>query len=93
MLCSSDWLFLSKTITASLNKLTRSRHGTRYKMIDNMFRLQVVEIQMLNPYFTGVVQSSGARPLFQAQNSLEQRLSRHGWDLVRDFGMLPVNKC
>jgi hypothetical protein len=62
-------------------------------MIDNMFQFQVVEIQVFNLGFTGVVQSSGARPLFQAQNSFGQRLSGHGWGAVRDFEMVPVNKC
>jgi len=93
MLFSSGWRFLSKTMIASLSKRTNFKRGTRYKMFDNMFKFQVVEIQVFNTDFTGVAGSDGALSAFQAHNSPDGRSFRHSWGGVRDCGIVPVNKC
>ena len=93
MLFSSGWRSLSKTLTTSLNKGTSFKHGTRYRMIDNMFKFQVIEVQVFSLEFTGVAGANGTLLPFQAQNMLGGRFFRHGRGAVWDFGMVPVNKC
>jgi hypothetical protein len=80
-------------MTVSLNKQVSCKRGTRYKMIDNKFQLQVVENQVFNTDLAGVVQSTSTRPLFQAQDLFRQRSSGHGWGAVWDCEMVSVNKC
>ncbi len=93
MFFSSGWRSLSKTLITSLNKETSFKHGTRYRMIDNMFKFQVIAVQVFSLKFTGVVRSDGTRLPFQAQNMLGGRFFRHSRGAVWDFGMVPVNKC
>ena len=93
MFFSSGWRSWSKTLTASLGKGTSFKHGTRYRMIDNMFEFQVIEIQVFSPKSTGVAGSEGALLPFQARNLPGGRFFRHGRGAVWDFGLVPVNKC
>jgi len=93
MLFSSGWRSLSKTFTVSLNKGTSSRHGTRYRMIDNMFEFQVVDIQVVSLKIMGVAGANGTLLPFEAQNLLGGRFFRQSRGAVWDFGMVPVNKC
>jgi hypothetical protein len=62
-------------------------------MIDNMFKFQVIEVQVFSLKFTGVAGANGAPLTFRARNSVGGRFFRHGRGAVRDFGMMPVNKC
>ncbi len=48
MLCSSGWRSLSKTLGARWSKGTGCRYGTRYNMIDNMFKFQVIGVQVFS---------------------------------------------
>ena len=93
MLFSPGWRSLSKTLTASLSNGVSFKHGTRYRMIDNMFEFQVVEVQVVSLKFMGVAGSNGTLLPFQAQNTPGGRFFRHSRGAVWDFGMVLVNKC
>jgi hypothetical protein len=93
MLFSSGWRSLFRTITASLGKRTNFKHGTRDRMIDNMFEFQVIAVQVVSLMFRGLVWSDDARLPFQAQNLPGGRFLRHGPGAIWDFGLVPVNKC
>jgi hypothetical protein len=93
MLFWSGWRSLSKTLTANWSKGTSFKHGTRYRMIDNMFEFQVIEVQVFSLKFMGVAGSNGTLLPFQAQNTPGGRFFRHSRGAVWDFGMVLVNKC
>ena len=93
MFFSSGWHSLSKTFTASLDKGSSFKHGTRYRMIDNMFEFQVVEVQVFRLKCLGVAGSNGKWLSFRAWNFPGGRFFRPSRGAVWDFGMVPVNKC
>ena len=54
MLCSSGWRSLFKTLGAGWSKRTGYKFGTRYKMIDNMFKFQVIGVQVFSSMVRGL---------------------------------------
>ena len=91
MLFWSGWRSLSKTLTANWSKGTSFKHGTRYRMIDNMFEFQVIEVQVFSLKFMGVAGSNGTLLPFHSQNMLGGQSVPHGREAVLIFGMVPVN--
>jgi hypothetical protein len=61
-------------------------------MIDNMFKFQVIEVQVFSLKLTGVAGANGTPLPLQAQISTGGRFFRHSRGAVWDFGMVPVNK-
>jgi hypothetical protein len=61
-------------------------------MIDNMFKFQVIAVQLFRIDFAAV-ESYGTPLLFQRQILVGRALFPSGWSVWSDFGMVPVNKC
>ena len=92
MLFWSGWLSLSKTLAANRSVGTGFMPGTHNKIIDKMFRFQVIAVKVVSLEVAGVGNPTGTPLLLQGQNLLGGQIFRHNRGRLWDFGMVPVNK-